>query len=235
MTPSKPARTATRRSRVATTVVVVAAVVGLIALVSSRRSGPAPDLAARSMRTTSAFASDPAAPAHLADPSGPVHPSPPPQAAEDGAIGEDDGVLPDGVTVFRDDVAGVADLDPALLAALRAAATDAAGDGVEFTVHSGWRSRAYQEDLLREAVVKYASEEEAARWVAPPDRSAHVSGDAIDLESGAARWLARHGAAYGLCQVYDNEDWHYELRPDAARDGCPDRYADAAHDPRMQP
>ena len=64
---------------------------------------------------------------------------------------------------------------------------------------------------------KYGSEAEAARWVATPDTSAHVSGDAVDIgPSAAAAWLSEHGAAYGLCQIYGNEPWHYELRPDAA-------------------
>ncbi len=60
-------------------------------------------------------------------------------------------------------------------------------DGVEFVVDSGWRSRAYQEQLLREAISKYGSEAEAARWVATPNTSAHVSGDAVDLGSSGAR------------------------------------------------
>jgi D-alanyl-D-alanine carboxypeptidase len=61
-----------------------------------------------------------------------------------------------------------------------------------------------------------------------------VTGDAVDLGPGdAARWLSQHGRAYGLCQIYRNEPWHYELRPGAARDGCPAEYADPAHDPRM--
>jgi len=72
-----------------------------------------------------------------------------------GALGEADGAVPDGTTVFDDEVPGVAKLDPGLLAALRRAATDAADDGVEFVVDSGWRSPAYQEQLLREAVSKY--------------------------------------------------------------------------------
>ena len=112
---------------------------------------------------------------------------------------------------------------------------DAADDGVEFVVDSGWRSPAYQEQLLREAVSKYGSEAEAARWVATPNTSAHVSGDAVDIgPSGAAAWLSEHGAAYGLCQIYGNEPWHYELRPEAIDHGCPPMYADPTHDPRMQ-
>ena len=98
-----------------------------------------------------------------------------------GALGEADGVVPDGTTVFDDEIPGVANLDPALLGALRQAATDAADDGVEFFVNSGWRSPRYEEQLLHEAVSKYGSEEEAARWVATPDTSAHVSGDAVDI------------------------------------------------------
>jgi D-alanyl-D-alanine carboxypeptidase len=151
------------------------------------------------------------------------------------ALGEADGSVPDGTTVFDDEVPGVANLDPALLRALRWAATDAAADGVEFVVDSGWRSPAFQAQLLREAVSEYGSEQEAARWVATPNTSAHVSGDAVDIgPSAAAAWLSAHGAAYGLCQIYGNEPWHYELRPDAADRGCPAMYADPTHDPRMQ-
>ena len=153
-----------------------------------------------------------------------------------GGLDAADGAVPDGTTVFDDEVPAVANLDPALLGALRRAATDAAVDGVEFVVDSGWRSREYQEQLLHDAVSEYGSEAEAARWVATPDTSAHVSGDAVDIgPSAAAAWLSEHGAAYGLCQIYDNEPWHYELRVDAVARGCPRRYADPTHDPRMQP
>jgi D-alanyl-D-alanine carboxypeptidase len=152
-----------------------------------------------------------------------------------GALGEAEGAVPDGTTVFDDEIPGVAKLNPDLLGALRQAATDAADDGVEFYITSGWRSSEYQAQLLHEAVSKYGSEEEAARWVATPDTSAHVSGDAVDIEPfDATAWLSEHGAEYGLCQIYGNEPWHYELRPDAIDHGCPPMYADTAHDPRMQ-
>ena len=151
-----------------------------------------------------------------------------------GPLGEADGAVPDGTTVFDDRIPGVANLDPGLLGALRRAATDAADDGVEFLVDSGWRSPAYQDQLLREAVSKYGSEEEAARWVATAETSAHVSGVAVDIGPvEAAAWLSEHGAEYGLCQIYGNEPWHYELRPEAVDRGCPPAYADPTHDPRM--
>ena len=152
-----------------------------------------------------------------------------------GPLGEADGAVPDGTTVFDDAVPGVANLDPALLDALRRAATDAAGHGVELYVDSGWRSPAYQERLLRQAISKYGSEAKAGRWVATPETSAHVSGDAVDIgPSGAAAWLSANGAAYGLCRIYGNEPWHYELRPEAIGRRCPRLYPDPTHDPRMQ-
>lgn len=159
-------------------------------------------------------------------------------AARDGrtdGLGTDDGAVPDGTSVF-DDVAAIAQLDPGLLDAVREAADDAASVGVRFEVHSGWRSAEYQARLLEEAVAKYGSAEEAARWVATPDTSSHVTGDAIDVgPPEAATWLARNGDEFGLCQIYANEPWHFELRPGAATTGCPAPYKDPTHDPRLQP
>ena len=132
-------------------------------------------------------------------------------------------------------VGGLLVVVAAIIGALRQAAIDAADDGVVFFVDSGWRSAAYQEQLLHEAVSKYGSEEAATRWVATPDKSAHVSGDAVDIgPSGAASWLSEHGAAYGLCRIYGNEPWHYELRPEAIAHGCPPTYSDPTRDPRMR-
>ena len=127
-------------------------------------------------------------------------------------------------------------LDPALLAALERAAADAEEDGIRLHVNSGWRSADHQARLLADAIDQYGSAAEAARWVATPETSVHVSGKAVDIgPTGAAAWLSRHGAGFGLCQVYDNEPWHFELRDDAAVDGCPSTYADPTQDPRMQP
>jgi zinc D-Ala-D-Ala carboxypeptidase len=158
-----------------------------------------------------------------------------PRHDHQGALGEADGVVPDGTSVFEDEIPAVANLDPDLLDALRRAATDAAQDGVELQVNSGWRSPSYQEQLLREAISQYGSETAAARWVATPTTSAHVSGDAVDIgPAEATSWLSAYGAEYGLCQIYDDEPWHYELRSEAVGHGCPQRYADPTHDPRMQ-
>ncbi|WP_131817040.1 MULTISPECIES: M15 family metallopeptidase [Nocardia] len=147
----------------------------------------------------------------------------------------DDGGLPNGATVFADEYPGIANLAPDLIDALHSAAAEAGEEGIEFRVNSGWRSREYQNRLLRAAVAKYGSTERAARWVATADTSAHVSGNAVDLGSDAAAWLSAHGAAYGLCQIYRNEPWHYELRSEAIEHGCPAMYPDPAHDQRLRP
>jgi D-alanyl-D-alanine carboxypeptidase len=217
VTRSRPARAPTRRIPIRTrraagvlvAIVAIAAALGSKSLVSSSLTVPSPSSAAT-----------------------PVDHS---RNEQRDALGEAGGAVPDGTTVFDDEVPGVANLDSALLGALRQAATDAAADGVEFSVDSGWRSPAYQAQLLREAVSKYGSAEEAARWVASPNTSAHVSGDAVDVgPANAAAWVSAHGAAYGLCQIYGNEPWHYELRPKAIAHGCPSMYADPTQDPRMQ-
>ncbi|MEU4180263.1 M15 family metallopeptidase [Streptomyces sp. NPDC026589] len=152
-----------------------------------------------------------------------------------GALGAADGAVPDGVTVLDDGIPAVTNLDADLLAALRRAAREAARDGVEFAVNSGWRSPEYQNQLLRKAIARYGSEAEAARWVATATTSPHVSGDAVDIgPADATEWLTEHGAAYGLCQTYRNEPWHYELRTEAIDRGCPRMYADPTQDPRMR-
>jgi zinc D-Ala-D-Ala carboxypeptidase len=211
-------RTRIRRTRVAGLLVVIAAVVAALAYVLPE-----------SMSTTALTPKDVVG--HELRAALGEHPSAP---RAGGALGEADGAVPDGTTVFDDNLPGVTNLDPDLLTALRESAADAEDDGVEFVVDSGWRSAAYQEHLLQEAVSKYGSEAEAARWVATPDTSPHVSGDAIDVGSAAAAWLSEHGAGYGLCQIYANEPWHYELRPEAVDHGCPAMYADPTHDPRME-
>jgi len=213
-------------------VVVTAAIIGTLAYQTT--SAAAPSFSpARSPGAHRTVAQPPStsAPSILAPSIGAI-----PRIEGRGAVTDDDGALPHGVTVFDDEFPGVANLEADLLRALRQAATDAADDGIEFQVNSGWRSPEYQEQLLREAVAKYGSEKAAARWVATADTSAHVSGDAVDIGGFDARaWLSEHGADHGLCQIYRNEPWHYELRPGAVGRGCPAMYADSAHDPNLQP
>lgn len=157
------------------------------------------------------------------------------ESSDPPAQASDSGVLPDGVTVFDTTYPGITRLDEDLLTALRQAASRAEVQGLSIEVNSGWRSPAYQDRLLREAVIEHGSASEAARWVATAETSPHVAGRAVDVGPVQSRvWLASNGAGYGLCQVYRNEPWHYELRPQARDHGCPPMYADPTEDPRLQ-
>lgn len=151
-------------------------------------------------------------------------------AARPFAPSADDGHIPDGAVVtLADDVPAISRLDPDLLAAMRRAETDAASDGAPaFRVTSGWRSEPYQRWLLDDASERYGSEEVARQYVATPDRSQHVTGDAVDIVPlDAQLWLIQHGAAYGICQTYANERWHFEVATNAGG-VCPEMKADAA-------
>lgn len=151
-----------------------------------------------------------------------------------GAPDAADGVLPGAVSVFSDAYSGITRLNPQMLASLRRAANAASRDGLTIEVDSGWRSRAYQQQLFDQAIGEYGSAQAAARWVARPGTSIHEAGRAIDVAgSDAQAWLWRNGAAYGLCRMYGNEPWHFEWRPDAIANGCPTMYADPTHDPRL--
>lgn len=122
----------------------------------------------------------------------------------------------------------VSNLAPALLFAVQAAATTAAVDGITMTITSGWRSPEFQQQLLDDAIATYGSFEAARQYVQTPERSKHVLGQAVDLGPDAAdQWLAVHGAHFGLCQIYANEPWHFELAVDATGN-CPPLLANAA-------
>lgn len=144
-----------------------------------------------------------------------------------GEVGVRGGHLTGPASPFDLDLPAIANLDADLLRAVQEAARDAAAQGVPFFVTSGWRTPAYQQQLLDEAIMRYASEDEARRWVATPQTSAHVTGDAVDIgPTDANSWLSQRGADYGLCQTYANEMWHFEL---ATTPGgvCPRMRADA--------
>ncbi|MGR7993831.1 M15 family metallopeptidase [Xanthobacter sp. ZOL 2024] len=80
------------------------------------------------------------------------------------------------------------------------------------SVNSGYRSIARQEQLYREAVAKYGPAE-ARKWVAPPGKSNHNFGEALDLGFGspeARAWVHSHAKEYGLTFPMGNEPWHVE-------------------------
>ncbi|WP_347684783.1 M15 family metallopeptidase [Mycobacterium sp. B14F4] len=139
------------------------------------------------------------------------------------------GWLPEGRTLSPFDVDHpiVEWLDPALLTAVQDAARRAEAEGIEMRITSGWRSTGFQERLFADGVKTYGSVQAAREFVATPERSKHVTGQAVDIAPVEAdKWLIANGAKFGLCQIYANEIWHFEL---AAADGrCPPLKPNAA-------
>ena len=151
------------------------------------------------------------------------------QTRDSGPLGNADGYVAVGASLspFSSEPA-LAKLDPALREALLEAAGDAGAEGVELRVNGGWRSARYQRALLGRAVETYGSVEAARQYVMPPGESSHVTGEAVDVgPADAAAWLTRSGSAYGLCQVYANEPWHFELATEPGG-ACPPLTASAA-------
>lgn len=129
-----------------------------------------------------------------------------------------DGYIPNGDTLtLSSDRPAITRLDPALLTALRSADKAAEDEGgIPITITDGWRSKRYQDFLFTQAVQKYGNEQEAEKWVKQGTDSAHVSGHAVDIATADAMdFLNRFGSRWGLCQVYANEIWHFELRTTA--------------------
>ena len=162
----------------------------------------------------------PAAPPSLADRSFPLAPP----------VDPGDGSVPDGRTLTPFDVqyAAVGRLDPSLLSAIQNAATAAAANGITMTITSGWRSPEFQQRLLDNAIQTYGSYAVARQYVQTPEASKHVTGQAVDVGGpGADQWLIANGSRFGLCQIYANELWHFELATDA-EGRCPALLANAA-------
>lgn len=150
-----------------------------------------------------------------------------PQDGDSGTLSSGEGHVPAPLSPSSGEPA-VAKLDPALRDALHQAEGDARADGITLRVNGGWRSAAYQRTLLRRAVKTYGSIEVARQYVLPPAQSKHVTGEAVDVVPSAAdSWLSRHGSEYGLCQIYANEPWHFELATEPGG-ACPALISNAA-------
>lgn len=127
------------------------------------------------------------------------------------------GWLPDGKTLSPFDVYHpiVQWLDPALLKAIQDATRKAATEGIDVEITSGWRSKGFQQRLFDSGVIDYGGVDAARKFVAAPDVSKHVEGKAVDIAPVEAdRWLIANGSKFGLCQIYANEIWHFELAAD---------------------
>jgi zinc D-Ala-D-Ala carboxypeptidase len=140
------------------------------------------------------------------------------------------GWIADGQTLSPSDVLNpaMAQLDPALLNAIQTAARAAAAQGIDLRITSGWRSKGFQQRLFDDAVRTYGNADIARQFVASPDVSKHVVGQAVHVAPVEAdKWLISNGAQFGLCQIYANELWHFELAVDP-QGNCPPLRPNAA-------
>ena len=79
---------------------------------------------------------------------------------------------------------------------------------------SGHRDIDHQKRLFDAAVKKYGSVSAARKWVAPPGKSQHNHGHAVDFRYGndAARdWTHTNAEKFGLNFPMSHEPWHAEM------------------------
>jgi len=143
-----------------------------------------------------------------------------------------------GASEIKQGVSYPSEINPQLLIRFIAAKAAAAKEGQKIYIASGFRTLERQKYLFANAVKRYGTETEAAKWVAPPNASHHPWGIAIDVnypsEPVGAGWLEINGARFGLCRVYENEWWHFE--PVIAPGGtCPALLPDATFTLPLQP
>lgn len=118
-------------------------------------------------------------------------------------------------------------LKPAAAAALRRltdAAREAGFSPPLLRPESGFRSIEHQLTLWNRALNRYGSDRIARRWVAPPGRSVHQTGNAVDLNLGMGissrtaqeqrelpihQWLRSNAPQFGF-RPYGPEPWHWE-------------------------
>ncbi|KAA0096180.1 peptidase M15 [Mycolicibacterium sp. P1-18] len=165
-----------------------------------------------------------------APPPGPVAVAVEPLSIGTAAEDTTGGSIPDGQLVSPFDVKNpaVGFLEPAVLTAIQQAAGAAASEGVDVQLTSGWRSKGFQQRLFDQAVTTYGNADLAAQFVASPEKSMHVVGKAVDVGPVVAdQWMMANGSRFGLCQIYANEIWHFELALDAAGN-CPPLRPNAA-------
>lgn len=98
------------------------------------------------------------------------------------------------------------------------------------TITSAYRSPELQAQLFAGAVKKYGSEKAARKWVAPPGKSKHNVGLAVDFadasgkmlrdpNSREAKWIKANAPRFGLDVPMSWEPWQVELA--GARGGKP--------------
>jgi D-alanyl-D-alanine carboxypeptidase len=125
-------------------------------------------------------------------------------------------------------------LGPGAAVAWLSLATAAAADGIVLELISGFRSYAYQRDLIRRKREAGRSLDDILQSVAPPGFSEHHTGEAVDIgspgcddltasfaDTDAFRWLAANARRLGWTMSYPAgnpfgyiyEPWHWKWHP----------------------
>ena len=109
----------------------------------------------------------------------------------------------------------IANLNPMLRTALQnMVATAPPGIRSGLRINSGYRSEERQRQLYEAALKKYGNEQAARKWVAPPGRSQHNFGKAVDLgylSPRAKAWVHENAGKFGLHFPMSHEPWHIEM------------------------
>jgi hypothetical protein len=136
-----------------------------------------------------------------------------------GVVGPDTGpTCPIDKRYINEDPKGLRD---DVFAAFQTLKTKAAAENITFCLQDGKRSTRQQQAQYDDYVKRFGSEEQARKYVLPPDLSNHVKGFAIDIQpQSSAAWVERSAGSYGWCRRYENEPWHFEYDP-AYSKGCP--------------
>ena len=115
---------------------------------------------------------------------------------------------------FSGDLSKLNGMNPDMIAKMKAASQEA---GMKIPITSGFRSQEKQDQLRKEAIAKYGSEQAASKWVAKT--SIHTTGNAADIggadKSAAQFWkdnpkLAEAMEKQGLYRPLGHEAWHWE-------------------------
>ena len=118
-------------------------------------------------------------------------------------------------------------LDPNFATGVYGLTQAAHSAGIPLQITSAYRSPELQAQLYASALERYGSPQAARRWVAPPGRSQHNYGTAVDFalngslirdaDSPAAQFIRNNAAQYGLSVPMSWEPWQVE--PVGSRDG----------------
>ena len=111
-------------------------------------------------------------------------------------------------------------LDPQFATGVYGLTQAAHAAGIPLQITSAYRSPELQAQLYASAVERYGSPQAARRWVAPPGRSQHNYGTAVDFalngslirdaDSPAAQFIRNNAEQYGLSVPMDWEPWQVE-------------------------